>query len=73
VYACQYPITPSQHAANGALDLFVEGFRMDDVQQMLVGLSVLRSATAEQVNVAMISVHTRRGTSIADITAMLAR
>lgn len=46
---------------------------MDDVQQMLVGLSVLRSATAEQVNAAMISVHTRRGTSVADIAAMLAR
>ncbi|MBL9213130.1 MAG: hypothetical protein JNL92_21895 [Opitutaceae bacterium] len=72
MYPKLHPITPSQAATNGALDIFVEGFRLERVPQMLIGLSVLGSATAAQVHAAMTVVQASRGVSRAEIEAMLA-
>ncbi len=69
----EYPITPSQQATNGALDIFVEGCRKDNVPQMLFGLSVLRSATEAQVHAAMPIVQASQRVSVAEIEAMFAR
>ena len=71
MYHREYPITPSQQAANGALDIFVEGFRKGDVRQMLFGLSVLRSATEVQVHAAMPVVQVSQRVTRAEILAML--
>jgi hypothetical protein len=43
---------PSASAVAGALAIYLEGRRHDDARQMLFGLSILRSATAEQVDTA---------------------
>lgn len=72
MYPKFHPIVPSQAATNGALDIFVEGFRLEKVPQMLIGLSVLGSATAAQVQAAMKVVQASRGVSQAEIQAMLA-
>jgi hypothetical protein len=72
MYPKFHPIVPSQAATNGALDIFVEGFRLEKVPQMLIGLSVLGSATAAQVQPAMKVVQASRGVSQAEIQAMLA-
>lgn len=56
MYARSQPITPSQLAVNGALDLFVDGHRKDNTRQMLVGLAVLSSATEAQAQAAMLFV-----------------
>lgn len=48
-----HAIVPGQSAVNGALDLYVEGHGRDDVKQMLVGLTVLASATAAQIAAAV--------------------
>jgi hypothetical protein len=69
----EYPITPSQEATNGALDIFVEGCRKDDVRQQLFGLSVLGSATEAQVRAAMPYAQARQGVTLAEIEGMLAR
>ena len=68
----EYPLTPSQPGVNGALDIFVEGHRKHDIRQMLVGLSVLRSATEAQVLAAMPFVEASQRVSRAEIEAMLA-
>lgn len=73
MYHREYPITPSQQAANGALCIFVEGCQKDDVRQQLFGLSVLRSATEAQVHAAIPSAQLSRGVTSADIHALLAR
>jgi hypothetical protein len=73
MYHREYPITPSQEAANGALSIFVEGCQKDDMRQQLFGLSVLRSATEAQVHAAMPFAQTSRGVTLAEIQAMLAR
>lgn len=73
MYHREYPITPSQEAINGALDIFVEGCRKEDVRQQLFGLSVLRSATEAQVRAAMPFAQARQGTTLAEIEGMLAR
>lgn len=73
MYHREYPITPSQQATNGALDIFVEGCRKDNVRQQLFGLSVLRSATEAQVNAAMPFVQASQHVSHAEIVAMFAR
>jgi hypothetical protein len=65
-------MTPTQRAINGALDIFVEGYRADDVWKMLFGLSVLSSATETQVHAAMPSVESRQRVTVAEIAAMLA-
>jgi len=67
----EYPITPTQQAANGALDLLVDGFRQNQTKQMLIGLSVLRSATEAQVLAAMAFVQAGRNLTAAEINAML--
>ncbi|MBL9186206.1 MAG: hypothetical protein JNK23_01875 [Opitutaceae bacterium] len=72
MYHREYPITPSQQAAHGALGIFVEGHRKDDVRQMLVGLSVLRSATAAQIQSAMAAMQAGQRATIVEIEAMLA-
>lgn len=72
MYHREYPLTPSQAGANGALDIFVEGHRKDDVRQQLIGLSVLRSATVAQVQAAMSFVEASGRASRAEIEAMLA-
>jgi hypothetical protein len=58
------PYLPSQQAANGALDIFVQGYREQNPRLMLFGLSVLRSATAPQVAAATGEME-RRGTAAA--------
>jgi hypothetical protein len=73
MYHREYPITPSQQATNGALDIFVEGCRRDDVRQQLFGLSVLRSATEAQVHAAMPFAQMSQHVTQAEIAAMLAR
>lgn len=73
MYHREYPITPSQEAANGALSIFVEGCQKDDMRQQLFGLSVLRSATEAQVHAAMPFAQASRQVTLAEIHAMLAR
>lgn len=43
------PFAPSPQAMAGALAIYQEGERHDDVRRMLFGLSILRSATEEQL------------------------
>lgn len=73
MYRLEHPIVPSQEAANGALDIFVAGCGKDDVRQMLVGLSVLRSATVGQVDAAIDCIASRRQLPRAAVAALLAR
>ena len=73
MYHHEYPITPSQQATNGALDIFVEGCRKDDIRQQLFGLSVLRSATEAQVHAAIPFVQASRRVTQAEIMAKFAR
>lgn len=72
MYHPEFPITPTQQAANGALGMFVDGHQGDDIPQMLVGLSVLQSATVDQVHIAMRLVQAGGGATVAEIEAMLA-
>lgn len=72
MYPRLHPITPSQAATNGALDIFVEGIRAEKIPQMLIGLSVLGSATVAQVHAAMAVVQASRGVTRTEIEAMLA-
>jgi hypothetical protein len=69
----EYSITPSQQATNGALSIFVEGCQKDDVRQQLVGLSVLSSATEEQVLAAMALAQANQRITSSEIHAMLSR
>jgi hypothetical protein len=73
MYHREYPITPSQQAINGALSIYVEGGKKDDVRQQLFGLSVLRHATEEQIQNAMPVVQETQGMSRVAIQEMLAR
>lgn len=47
------PFAPSSAAVVGALEIYLEGRHRDDVLRMLFGLSILRSATAAQVDAAL--------------------
>lgn len=67
-----HPITPTQQAINGAMDIFVEGHLTDNIPRMLIGLTVLRSATESQVQTAMRLEQAVRPLSLARIQAMLA-
>ena len=62
---------PSQEAITGALSTYVEGGKVDDAQQMLSGLSVLRQATEEQIAVAMPLVEASQHMTSASIQEML--
>lgn len=62
---------PSQSAINGALDLYVEGGQRDDLNQMLVGLAVLRHATEAQINAATAVVQSSRQLPEGSIQRML--
>lgn len=73
MYHREYQLTPNQQATNGALSIFVEGCQKDNVQQQLIGLSVLRSATEAQVKSAMPFAQTCHGVTPAEIHAMFAR
>ena len=73
MYHREYPITPSQQAINGALSIYVEGGKKDDVRQQLFGLSVLRHATEEQIQVATQFVQFEQSISNGEIQEMLAR
>ena len=73
MYHREYPITPSQQAINGALSIYVEGGRMEDIRQMLFGLSVLRHATEDQIRVAMPLVRASQDISSTAIQDMLLR
>jgi hypothetical protein len=73
MYHRDYPITPSQQATNGALDIFVESCRNDDVRHQLFGLSVLRCATEAQIHAAMPFVQASQQVTHAEIAAMFAR
>ncbi len=68
-----FPIVSSQQAATGALEIYVEGCRRENVRQQLFGLAVLRSATAAQIHAAMPVVQARQGVTLPEIQAMLAR
>ncbi|HZP61560.1 MAG TPA: hypothetical protein VFB27_14645 [Opitutaceae bacterium] len=73
MYHREHPITPSQQATNGALDIFIEGCSKADVGKQLFGLSVLRSATEAQVHAAMPFVQVSQHVTQAEIMAMFAR
>lgn len=73
MYHREYPITPSQQAANGAMDIFVEGCRKGDMRQQLIGLSVLQSATEAQVRAAMPFAQARQPVTLAEIESFFAR
>ena len=73
MYDREFPITPTQQATNGALDIFVAGCRQGDIRQQLFGLSVLRSATETQVHAAMPFVQASQHITAAEIAAMLVR
>lgn len=73
MYHREYPISPSQQAINGALSIYVEGGRKDDVPQMLFGLSVLRHATEEQIDVAMPFVQASQHMTRIEIQEMLTK
>lgn len=47
------PFSPTLPAVHGALDIYLEGQRHDDVGRMLFGLSILRSASVGQVQAAL--------------------
>lgn len=73
MYHRLHSISPTQQATNGALDIFVTGFRQDNVREMLIGLSVLSSATEAQVHEAMTFVQTSRQITADEMHSMLAR
>jgi hypothetical protein len=73
MYHKEHVITPTQQATNGALDIFVEGCRKNDMRQQLFGLSVLRSATEAQVQAAMAVIQESRQIPVASIEALFAR
>jgi hypothetical protein len=72
MYHRTFPITPSQHATNGSMDIFLDGCRKGDVSQQLFGLSVLQSATEQQVQSAMLYAE-KDGVPRAEIEAMFSR
>jgi hypothetical protein len=72
MYYRTFPIVPTQQAANGAMDLFVDGVRREKLAQALIGLSVLQSATVEQVRAAMLFEQSAGRATVAEIAAMLA-
>lgn len=59
--------TPTARAVTGALDIYLEGRRLDDARRMLFGLSVLRSATVGQVEAALAIA----GATIADLSDLI--
>ena len=73
MYHREYPISPSQQAINGALSIYLEGGKKDDVRQMLFGLSVLRHATEEQIRLAMPVAEADQDLTSQQIREMLAR
>ncbi|HVS52374.1 MAG TPA: hypothetical protein VHD62_08465 [Opitutaceae bacterium] len=73
MYHREYFITPSQQAINGALDIFLDGCRRDDVRQQLFGLSILRSATEAQVQAAMSFAQLHQRATQAETAALFAR
>lgn len=70
-YRRVHPYIPSQPAAVGALEIYLDGWDLRNVRQMIFGLSVLRNATALQVDSAIATLQLRRGIGSADIHAML--
>jgi hypothetical protein len=65
-------ITPGQPATEGALDIYVEAQRTGHVGNMLIGLSVLSSATVAQIDLAIPVVAARHQVSPAAIAGLLA-
>lgn len=62
----------SQAAAVGALDIFVDGHRYNDVSRMLFGLNLLQDASAAQIEAAIAFMGDHQHLSRADIESMLA-
>ncbi len=62
----------TQEAANGALDIFVDGHLHGMLSKQIFGLTVLRDATATQVDTAMISAESEHHLTRAEIEAMIA-
>jgi hypothetical protein len=52
----QFPTSRRQHATTDALDIFVEGCRIDNVRNHLSGVAALSDATEGQLYAAMSSV-----------------
>jgi hypothetical protein len=69
----EYPISPSQQAIIGALSIYVEGGKKDNVRQMLFGLSVLRHGTEAQLRIAVSAVAATQQATEPQIHAMLAQ
>lgn len=73
MYHREYPIIVTQQATNGALDIFVEGCRKENLRSQLFGLSILRSATEAQIHAAMPFVQASQRVTEAEIAAMFVR
>jgi hypothetical protein len=65
-------ITPGQPATEGALEIYVDAHRRGQVGNMLIGLSVLSSATVAQIELAIPVVAARHHVSPATIAGLLA-
>ena len=73
MYHRLHAIVPTQQAVNGALHIFVTGHLKDRPRDMLIGLSVLSSATEAQVHEAMAVVQTDRHLTRDQMQAMLSQ
>lgn len=73
MYHREFPVTATQQATNGALDIFVEGCRKENLRAQLFGLSILRDATEAQIRAAMPVVQASQRVTEAEIAAMFAR
>ena len=73
MYLREFQITPSQQAVTGALSIFVGGCLKEEVRQQLFGLTVLSSATADQVYAAIPAVESIHGVTQAEILALFDR
>ncbi|MEO5960517.1 MAG: hypothetical protein ABIZ49_05965 [Opitutaceae bacterium] len=72
-YHGEHLIAPSQQAANGALDIFVEGCRKNDPGPQIFGLSALGCSTQAQIQIAIPLVAANQHVTRAEIEAMFAR
>lgn len=63
---------PSQLATSGALDIFVDGHRHNNVSKMLFGLTLLRDASPAQIQTAILTAEGRQHVTRAQIESMLA-
>ncbi|MBA4138780.1 MAG: hypothetical protein C0518_15855 [Opitutus sp.] len=70
-YRKTHAFAPTQSATVGALAIYCEGWDCGNTLQMLFGLSVLQSASVEQVESAIATLQGRHGPGAPDIRASL--